>query len=312
MHMGISLEQGVHRCWGGDLEGKQQSLHEQWNLCVQFKESLFCAQYRRRQRRCGKREQQGGIKGLIRYHQLMMKEAHFVRSWEMLLLKAKLKDTEGAIIVLERKIHPKQSIDGRDWNNDGQEGGRWSPLSLLLLRRVCMDCRPGDFVAIVKGVGVEKSTLINSILGKGRPLTGMELAMKGKLGTFLQMPLIVNNTVRENILSGCLGGINEERYQLALQVCFLGHNLKLLPHGDKTKIGEKGITLLRGQKARVAFVRAVYHDADINLLDDPLAAVDACIGKDLFNKCIVNELLLGKSKAKTQTGWRRKDVGCCQ
>ena len=58
------------------------------------------------------------------------------------------------------------------------------------------------------------------------------------------------------------------------------------------------ITLSGGQKARIALARAVYHDADLYLLDDPLAAVDAHVGKDLFNNCIVDELLLGKSKER--------------
>ena len=108
----------------------------------------------------------------------------------------------------------------------------------------------------------------------------------------------MNETVRQNILFGHTSPIDEERYQLALSVCSLSHDMKLLPHGDQTEIGEKGITLSGGQKARVALARAVYHDADLYLLDDPLAAVDAHVGKDLFNKCIVDELLLGKSKEK--------------
>ena len=83
---------------------------------------------------------------------------------------------------------------------------------------------------------------------------------------------------------------------MAVQVSSLSHDLKLLPHGDQTEIGEKGITLSGGQKARVAIARTIYHDADVYLLDDPLAAVDAHVGKDLFNKCIVDEMLLGKSK----------------
>lgn len=87
-----------------------------------------------------------------------------------------------------------------------------------------------------------------------------------------------------------------------MQVCSLSHDLKLLSHGDQTEIGERGITLSGGQKARVALARAVYHDADIYLLDDPLAAVDAHVGKDLFNKCIVDELLLGKSKLSGKQG----------
>ena len=131
--------------------------------------------------------------------------------------------------------------------------------------------------------------------------------MKGRLGTFLQTPFIMNDTVRNNILFGHAAGkgkasegVDEKRYNLALDVCSLSHDLNLLPHGDQTEIGEKGITLSGGQKARIALARAVYHDADVYLLDDPLAAVDAHVGKDLFNKCIIDELLLGKSKTAKQ------------
>ena len=81
--------------------------------------------------------------------------------------------------------------------------------------------------------------MINSILGEGRPLTGSELAVKGKLGVFLQTPFIMNDTVRNNILFGHASessneSIDEERYQLALRVCSLSHDLKLLPYGDGT------------------------------------------------------------------------------
>jgi ABC-type bacteriocin/lantibiotic exporter with double-glycine peptidase domain len=128
-------------------------------------------------------------------------------------------------------------------------------------------------VAVVGGVGAGKSTLINSILGEGRPLTGTEqLAVKGKLGTFVQTPFIMNDTVRNNILfghaaplskEGAVEVVDEERYKLAVHVSSLSHDLKLLPHGDQTEIGEKGITLSGGQKARVAIARTIYHDADV-------------------------------------------------
>ena len=115
---------------------------------------------------------------------------------------------------------------------------------------------------------ITQSTLVNSILGEGRPLTGSELAVKGRLGCFLQSPFIMNDTVRNNILFGHEAAVDEERYKLALEVCSLSHDLKLLPHGDQTEIGEKGITLSGGQKARIALARAVYHDGDVYLLDD--------------------------------------------
>jgi ABC-type transport system involved in cytochrome bd biosynthesis fused ATPase/permease subunit len=78
-------------------------------------------------------------------------------------------------------------------------------------------------------------------------------------------------------------------------VCALEHDLTILPGGDACEIGEKGINLSGGQKARVAMPRVVYHNADIYLLDDPLAAVDAHVGKHLFQKCIIDKLLLGGS-----------------
>ena len=79
----------------------------------------------------------------------------------------------------------------------------------------------------------------------------------------------MNDTVRNNILFGHEAStIDEERYKLALEVCSLSHDLKLLPNGDQTEIGEKGITLSGGQKARIALARAVYHDGDVYLLDD--------------------------------------------
>ena len=228
---------------------------------------------------------------LYQQNRRMMQEAMLDRQWEMALLKAQLLDAEETVQTLQKQVHPELVCER-------SHSEPWSPSSLLSLRRVCMHCKPGDFVAVVGAVGSGKSTLVNSLLGEGRPLTGTELAYKGKLGAFLQQPFIMNDTVKNNILLGSSGSIDEERYQLAVRVCSLTHDLKLLSAGDQTEIGEKGITLSGGQKARVALARAVYHDASIYLLDDPIAAVDAHVGKSLFNNCIVDEMLLGKSKKK--------------
>jgi ABC-type glutathione transport system ATPase component len=96
-------------------------------------------------------------------------------------------------------------------------------------------------------------------------------------------------------------GFNKKRYDLSISSCALEHDLQMLGDGDQTEIGEKGITLSGGQKARIGMARAVYHDADIYLLDDPLAAVDAHVGKHLFQECIVNELLLNKSGSSSES-----------
>ena len=189
----------------------------------------------------------------MQQHKRLMQEAALDSEWERILLKAQLQDAEDKINALEKELHPEEMrmmVVGEEG-----AGGKWSPSSLLSLRRVCMHVKPGEFVAVVGAVGSGKSTLVNSILGEGRPLTGSELAVKGRLGAFLQTPFIMNDTVRNNILFGhapvrtntspnvAASPIDEERYQLALKVCSLSHDLKLLPHGDATEIGEKGITL---------------------------------------------------------------------
>jgi len=69
----------------------------------------------------------------------------------------------------------------------------------------------------------------------------------------------------------------------------LEHDIEVLPNGENTEIGEKGINLSGGQKARVSLARAVYSDADIILLDDPLSAVDAHVGKAILDKCLLND-----------------------
>ena len=76
------------------------------------------------------------------------------------------------------------------------------------------------------------------------------------------------------------------RYRRALRTSQLGPDLKILPNGDLTEIGDRGITLSGGQKQRVSVARAVYEDADVYLLDDPLSAVDSHVGRALFEQCI--------------------------
>eukprot|EP00804_Cyclotella_cryptica_P002770 CCRYP_021220-RD/>CCRYP_021220-RD protein AED:0.04 eAED:0.04 QI:576/1/1/1/1/0.85/7/1584/1189 len=242
----------------------------------------------------------GNIGKLIQQNRRLMQEAVLDRQWEMMLLKAQLLDAEEKIQSLQKQVQPHLVCES---NRSQLE--KWSPSSLLPLRRVCMHCSPGDFIVVVGAVGSGKSTLINCLLGEGRPLTGTELALKGRLGVFLQTPFIMNESVKNNILFGHTGKIDEQRYQLAIEVCSLAHDLDILSAGDQTEIGEKGITLSGGQKARVSLARAVYHDAEIYLLDDPLAAVDAHVGKDLFNKCIVDEMLLGRSKKNVSTNGSR-------
>lgn len=101
-----------------------------------------------------------------------------------------------------------------------------------------------------------------------------------------------NATLKSNILFGKT--LEEDRYQYIIDACALRPDLEILPGGDETEIGEKGINLSGGQKQRVSLARAVYSQSDLLLLDDPLSAVDAHVGKHIFQKVIGPEGILKK------------------
>uniref|UniRef100_A0A668AHU6 ATP-binding cassette, sub-family C (CFTR/MRP), member 10 n=1 Tax=Myripristis murdjan TaxID=586833 RepID=A0A668AHU6_9TELE len=112
-------------------------------------------------------------------------------------------------------------------------------------------------------------------------------------GLASQEPWIQHATVRDNILFG--REYETTFYQAVIEACALSDDLNVLPSGDKTEVGENGVTLSGGQKARLALARAVYMDKDIYLLDDPLAAVDADVAHHLMQKCIMG-ILRGKTR----------------
>jgi ABC-type multidrug transport system fused ATPase/permease subunit len=197
--------------------------------------------------------------------------------WELQLLKSQLASAEQKLSTLEGT----------------QSYGATEEKSLLALSRINLGISEGEFIVIVGAVGSGKSSLLKALLGEVRQLSGT-VKLNGKISYFVQSPFIMNDTVEGNILFG-KEGKNKSLYEAAISTCALAHDLTLLPQGDLTEIGEKGITLSGGQKARIAMARALYHDADLYFLDDPLAAVDANVGRHLFQECIVNEMLLGKT-----------------
>ncbi|CAG8701408.1 5708_t:CDS:10, partial [Dentiscutata erythropus] len=145
----------------------------------------------------------------------------------------------------------------------------------------------GDLVAIVGSVGSGKSSLLSALVGEMKNVGG-EIIFGGTVGYCPQTAWIQNATLRENITFGL--PFDEEKYQRVIKDCCLEPDLAILPAGDMTEIGEKGINLSGGQKQRINIARAVYFDADIVLLDDPLSAVDAHVGKYLFTNCIQGSL----------------------
>eukprot|EP00095_Tigriopus_kingsejongensis_P008535 snap_masked-scaffold81_size397536-processed-gene-2.2 protein:Tk08535 transcript:snap_masked-scaffold81_size397536-processed-gene-2.2-mRNA-1 annotation:"hypothetical protein OsJ_06301" len=153
----------------------------------------------------------------------------------------------------------------------------------------------GLLVAVVGQVGSGKSSLISAILGDMEKRSG-QVSVHGSIGFVAQEPWIQNETVQDNILFG--SQFNSDIYQRTLFACALTEDLANLEQGDQTEIGEKGINLSGGQKQRVSLARTVYSDKDIYLLDDPLSAVDAHVGKHIFQHVISNRTGLLKDKTR--------------
>nr|KAF6427059.1 ATP binding cassette subfamily C member 4 [Rousettus aegyptiacus] len=155
------------------------------------------------------------------------------------------------------------------------------------LQGLSFTVRPGELLAVVGPVGAGKSSLLSAVLGELSPSQGL-VSVHGRIAYVSQQPWVFSGTVRSNILFG--KKYEKERYKKVIQACALKKDLELLEDGDLTMIGDRGTTLSGGQKARVNLARAVYQDADIYLLDDPLSAVDAEVGRHLFQLCICQTL----------------------
>lgn len=115
-------------------------------------------------------------------------------------------------------------------------------------------------------------------------LVNGKLNINGSTAYVTQQAWIQNASIKKNIIFNLT--TNEDFYQQILEACCLFPDLEILPSGDKTEIGEKGINLSGGQKQRISLARAIYSNADIFMLDDPLSAVDSHVGRLIFDKVI--------------------------
>lgn len=149
--------------------------------------------------------------------------------------------------------------------------------------RINFDTRNHHLIAFTGQVGSGKTSLLEVIL-KELPLTNGDLEVNGVTSYASQGSWIFEGSIRSNILF--TEDYDVERYKRVVHVCSLERDLKLLPYGDQTIVGDRGVSLSGGQKARVSLARAIYKKADIYLLDDPLSAVDPHVCKHIFEKCI--------------------------
>ncbi|KOB65752.1 putative ATP-dependent bile acid permease [Operophtera brumata] len=141
----------------------------------------------------------------------------------------------------------------------------------------------GSLTCIIGAVGSGKSTLLHMVLSE-LPCSSGNMEVNGEVSYASQDPWLFVGSVRQNILFG--QPFRKSRYMEVCKVCALERDISLFPHGDKTIVGERGVSLSGGQRARINLARAVYKEADIYLLDDPLSAVDTQVAKHIFERCI--------------------------
>ncbi|KAH8324273.1 hypothetical protein KR074_002950, partial [Drosophila pseudoananassae] len=161
---------------------------------------------------------------------------------------------------------------------------KWDPKSPeCTLNELSLQIKSGTLLAVVGLTGSGKSSLIQAILGELPVLSG-EIKKRGSISYAAQEPWLFSGTVRQNILFG--QPMDQQRYWKVVKDCALERDFDLLPFKDQTIVGDRGASLSGGQKARISLARAVYREASIYLLDDPLSAVDTHVARHIFEKCI--------------------------
>ncbi|CAK5109607.1 unnamed protein product [Aphanomyces euteiches] len=175
--------------------------------------------------------------------------------------------------------------------NNCQENGENvdSAATPVTLNNINLSIKPKSLTIIVGAVGSGKSSLISAILGEIHQVSGSR-RVAGRISYVCQEAWIQHASVKDNILFA--DEYDQARYDRVLSACQLKPDLAILPEGDATEIGERGINLSGGQKARVSIARAMYREnADFYLFDDPLSALDVHVAGAVFQDCIQNLLV---------------------
>lgn len=164
------------------------------------------------------------------------------------------------------------------WNENSAEN---------TLTDLTLEVEKGQLIGVIGPVGSGKSSLLQMILSEIRPKSG-NVILNGQISYAGQDSWVFAATIRQNIIFG--QEYIKHRYNQVVKVCALEKDFKQFPFGDQTVVGDRGASLSGGQKARVNLARAIYRQADIYLLDDPLSAVDTHVAKHLYDECITGYL----------------------
>ncbi|KAH7918845.1 hypothetical protein BV22DRAFT_1100101 [Leucogyrophana mollusca] len=184
------------------------------------------------------------------------------------------------------------------WSND--DNGAPTPskrkFNLRVEDELIFEC--GHINLIVGPTGSGKTSMLMALLGEmhfipSEPTSWFGLPRDGGVAYAAQESWVQNETIRDNILFGT--PYDETRYKKVLHQCALERDLNLFEAGDQTEVGEKGLTLSGGQKARITLARAIYSFARILLLDDILAVLDVHTSKWIVDKCLAGDLVQGRT-----------------
>ncbi|KAE9393212.1 P-loop containing nucleoside triphosphate hydrolase protein [Gymnopus androsaceus JB14] len=152
----------------------------------------------------------------------------------------------------------------------------------------------GTINLIIGSTGSGKTSMLMALLSEmhfisSGPDAWYNLPRNGGVAYAAQESWVQNATIKENIVFR--SPLDETRYKKVIHQCALERDLELFQAGDETEVGEKGLTLSGGQKARVTLARAIYSKAEIILLDDILAALDVHTSKWIVDKCFKGDLI---------------------
>ena len=172
--------------------------------------------------------------------------------------------------------------------NGKKEKKKVNPLEPIL-KNINVEIKQGEFISIIGEVGCGKSSFLQAILNNMLPLSGnSRIYVNGSISYVSQIPWIRNATIRDNILF--YQPYDEERYNKVIDLSQLRQDFEIFDAGDLTEIGEKGVNLSGGQKARISIARALYCEKDIYIFDDPISALDANVGMKVMKNCIIKHL----------------------